>query len=59
MNFEEPPAKFLKRLHRGTYRKTVQAKNIFPKVNPQFAIDKCPYLKVLADDLLRIANALR
>ena len=56
MNSNEPPAKFLKRILDGRYKKTVYAKNLFPIVDPQIAIDKCPFLKLLADDLLEIAK---
>ncbi len=58
VNFNEPPAKFLKRVLGGRYKKTVHAKNIFPNVDPQIAINKCPHLKNLADDLLAIAKLL-
>jgi hypothetical protein len=58
VNLREPPAKFLKRILRGRYKKTVNAKNLFPKVDPQQAIDKCPFLKLLAEDLLEIAKRL-
>jgi len=58
VNFGEPPAKFLKRLLGGRYRKTVHAKNILPKVDAQIAIDKCPYLRALAHDLLQVAKRL-
>jgi len=59
VNFDEPPAKFLKRiLRRRGYKKTVAARNIFPTVDPQIAIEKCPYLRALAHDLLEIARRL-
>lgn len=58
VNFTEPPAKFLKRLMRGEFKKTVYAKNIFPYVDPQVAIDQCPFLKLLVDDLLEVAKRL-
>ena len=59
VNFKEPPAKFLKRILGGRYKKTVHAKNLFPEVNPQAAVDKCPFLKLLVEDLLRIARRLQ
>ena len=59
VNFTEPPAKFLKRILGGRYKKTVHAKNLFPTVDPQVAVDHCPFLKLLADDLLEIANRLQ
>ncbi len=59
VNFKEPPAKFLKRILGGKYKKTVYARNLFPKVDPQSAIDKCPFLRLLAEDLLEIAKRLQ
>jgi len=59
VNFKEPPAKFLKRILRGRYKKTVSAKNLFPVVDPQAAIDKCPFLRLFAEDLLAIARRLQ
>ncbi len=59
VNFNEPPAKFLKRILGGSYRKTVYARNLFPAIDPQTAIDKCPFLKLLAQDLLEIAKRLQ
>jgi len=58
VNFNEPPAKFLKRVLGSKYKKTVYARNIFPRVDPQIAIDKCPFLRLLASDLLEIAKRL-
>jgi len=34
-------------------------KNLFPTVDPQQAINKCPFLKLLAEDLLAIASRLQ
>ena len=59
VNFNEPPAKFLKRIVGRQYKKTVCAKNIFPKVDPQIAISKCPYLRRLAEDMLEVARRLQ
>jgi len=58
VNFNEPPAKFLQRLLGRKYRKTVEAMNKFPRVEPQTAIDACPNLRILAQDLLAIAKWL-
>ncbi|NQU21674.1 MAG: DUF4276 family protein [Candidatus Nealsonbacteria bacterium] len=58
VNLDEPPAKFLKRILGGKYKKIVRAKNILGRVDPQIAIDKCPHLKQLANDLLRVARRL-
>ena len=59
VNFTQPPAKFLKRLLGGQYKKTVTAKNIFPLVDPGVAIGKCPYLAQMANDMLRVAQRLQ
>jgi len=58
VNFKEPPAKFLKRVLGGHYKKTTAAMNLFPIVDPQVAIDRCPYLKLFMEDLLRFAKLL-
>jgi len=59
VNLTEPPAKLLKKLMRNRYQKTVFAINVFSSVDPQVAIDKCPYLKLLAENLLRVARELQ
>jgi len=59
VNLNEPPAKFLKRILGSTYKKTVCARNIFPSVDPQTAVGKCPFLRLLANDLLAIARRLQ
>jgi hypothetical protein len=59
VNFNEPPAKFLKRILGGRYKKTTTAMNLFPRVDPQVAIDCCPHLKLLAEDLLQVARLLQ
>jgi hypothetical protein len=58
VNFNEPPAKFLQRLLGRKYKKTVVAMNMFPRINPQVAIDRCPHLKLLANDLLCVSQWL-
>ncbi len=55
-NFDEPPSKLLTRLLEGNYKKVVRARNIFGRVDPQVAVTACPYLRLLADDLLRVAT---
>lgn len=59
VNFNEPPAKFLSRILGRRYKKTTTAMNLFPKVDPQVAIDACPFLKLLMEDLLLVANQLQ
>lgn len=59
VNFNEPPARFLKRILGGRYKKTTTAMNFFPKVDPQIAVNQCPYLKLFMEDLLLIAQSLQ
>ena len=58
VNFNEPPAKFLKRILGGRYKKTTHAMNLFPKIDPQVAMNQCPYLQLLMQDLLAVAKRL-
>jgi len=59
VDFNEPPAKFLKRILGGRYKKTTTAMNVFPRVDPQGAINQCPHLKHLVEDLLAVARLLQ
>lgn len=59
VNFNEPPAKFLKRILGGRYKKTTTAMNVFPRVDPQGAINQCPHLKHLVEDMLAVARLLQ
>lgn len=59
VDFNEPPAKFLKRILGGRYKKTTTAMNVFPRVDPQGAINQCPHLKHLVEDLLAVSRLLQ
>jgi hypothetical protein len=59
VNFNEPPAKFLKRILGGYYKKTTTAMNLFPKIDPQVAINQCPNLSAFMQDLLMLARLLQ
>jgi len=59
VDFDEHPAKFLRRILGRRYKKTVCARNIFPNVDPRVAIGKCPYLRRLAKDMLKVARQLQ
>ena len=59
VNDNEPPSKFLKRLIGKGYKKTERARNILREADPQIAYQKCPYLKEMLDDLLRVAKKLQ
>ncbi|MFC1782533.1 DUF4276 family protein [Planctomycetota bacterium] len=60
VNFNEPPFKFLHRIYKEKlnkgYKKTVQGRNLFPKLDPDIAYNKCPYLKAMLDQMLELAQ---
>lgn len=60
VNFDEPPAKLLDRLYTSKtnrqYKKIVNGTNLFAKLDPQVAYEKCPYLKMMLDEMLRLAE---
>jgi hypothetical protein len=58
VNFTKPPARFLQEVLGGRFKKTADARRIFDSADAQVAIDLCPHLKALADDLLRVATRL-
>jgi hypothetical protein len=61
VNFNEPPAKLLDRLYKQatgkTYKKTVNGKELFGKLNSSTAVAACPYLKRMLEDMLAMAKA--
>ena len=60
VNFDEPPAKLLERLyplHLGrSYKKVVHGKELFDRLDPETAYQKCPKLKELLDKMLELAK---
>lgn len=58
-----PPAKLLKQLYkqhaqrRREYSKVVDGRDLFGKLDPNTAYDKCPRLKELLDKMLELAKA--
>lgn len=60
VNFHEPPAKLIERLYRGrlhrSYKKVTDGATAFRKLDPAIAREKCPYLKSVLDDMLRLAR---
>ncbi len=60
INFNEPPSKLLERLYKTkmkrTYKKVTHGKELFGKLDPQIAYNKCPRLKELLDEMLRLAQ---
>ncbi|MBF0552656.1 MAG: DUF4276 family protein [Deltaproteobacteria bacterium] len=60
VNFDQPPAKLLDAIYTQqtgrTYKKVVYGKDLFDKLDPDKAYDKCPHLKQLLDGMLKIAK---
>jgi len=59
VNFDEPPAKLLERLYplhvTRSYKKVANGKELFGKLDPDVAYQKCPKLKELLDKMLELA----
>ena len=60
VNFTEPPAKLLERLYslhtHRSYKKVVHCRELFGKLNPEIASQKCPRLRELLDKMLELAR---
>lgn len=60
VNFGTPPAKVLEKHYPKAcgcdYKKTTDGRTLFQKLDPAQAAAKCPYLKLLLDDLLDMAR---
>lgn len=60
INSNEPPAKLLKNLYRRElgkgYKKVVHGKQLFEKLDPEIAYEKCPRLREMLDELARMAR---
>lgn len=61
VNFDEPPAKLLERLYKDrlkqTYKKVTHGKELFDKLDPDTAHARCPRLRELLDEMLKLAKA--
>jgi hypothetical protein len=61
VNFDEPPAKLLDRLYsahtKRSYKKVVNGKELFGRLDPDVAYRQCPKLKELLDKMLELAQA--
>ncbi len=61
IDFDEPPAKLLERLYREKlkrrYKKVTDGSELFKKLQPDVAYNKCPALKELLDWMLERAKA--
>lgn len=60
VNFNNPPAQLLHGVYRDRlkrrYQKAVDGPNLFRLLKPDRARSKCPYLKVMMDDMLALAR---
>ncbi len=61
INFSEPPKRLLNRLfheklHRN-YKEVTDGTNLFQRLKPETVYEKCPYFKLLLDDMLKLASA--
>ena len=60
VNSTKPPSKFLAEIYESkskhSYRKVTDGKELFGKLDPQVAYEKCPYLKLLLDEMLTLAQ---
>lgn len=61
VNSDQPPVKRLNQAYRQavgkTYKKTVDGTNLFRKLDPYVAADKCPRLKRMLETMLELAQA--
>ena len=60
INSDEPPKKLLEKLYRDklktNYKERVDGRNLFEKLNPEIAYQKCPALKMMLDEMLKLAK---
>jgi hypothetical protein len=60
VNFNEPPARLLDRLYRDrlrtTYKKIVNGRELFDKLDPEVARAKCPRLAEMLAEMLKMAK---
>jgi len=56
INFDEPPARLLNRLYKGSYKKVTHGSELFNKLEPDLAYKKCLRLKELFDEMLKLAK---
>lgn len=63
VNFDEPPAKLLERLHRDklgrSYKKITDGASLFARLDPAVACDKCPHLERLLEEMLLLARSVK
>lgn len=60
VDFQEPPAKLLRRLYRAEgrdYMKVTDGAALFAQLDPGLACTRCPHLSLLLNDMLSLAKA--
>ena len=61
VNFNSPPAKLLDSLYsqanQSSYKKVVYGKQLFAKLDPDIACQKCPALQTLLNEMLHLAES--
>jgi hypothetical protein len=59
VNFDEPPARLLDRCYREAtgrkYKKVTYGAELFRELDPAVVREKCPYFRLMADDLVNMA----
>ena len=59
VNFQTPPSKLLSELYQGrlkqTYKKVTHGKDLFDKLDPAIAYGRCPNLRSMLDEMLKLA----
>lgn len=60
VNFNEPPKKLLKRLYSEklgrNYRETTDGPDLFGELDPSACYEKCPYFRLMLDEMLQLAK---
>jgi hypothetical protein len=60
INFHEPPAKLLERLYKQhtkhRYKKVTYGRELFSQLDPNQACSKCPRLKEMLEEMLKMAS---
>jgi hypothetical protein len=61
IDFDEPPARLLDKLYsqklKKSYKKSVNGRDLFSRLSPDKAYEKCPNLQEMLDDMLRMAES--
>lgn len=61
VNFDQPPSKLLARLYREKlsrgYKKIIDGASLFRALPPEQALEKCPYLKSLLNEMIQLAQS--